>query len=187
MEIPLTKGYVTVIDDEDYPLVAGRSWCAIVIDGQVYAYSAGGYMHRLLTGAAQNQLVDHKDGDGLNNRRSNLRLATKSQNSMNRRPNRSGTSGYKGVSFHRKARKWVACLKFQGRYHHLGLFASEEDAARAYDRKATELFGEFARLNFPRTGEPHGRSSIQESPTNSPGDGKSGDRRPTLGPPGAGH
>ena len=150
-EIPLTKGKVALVDATDLPLLSGNKWCAIVIDGNTYAYSARSYMHRLIMGAEDGQKVDHRNGDGLDNRRGNLRLATKAQNSMNSRPQQGRR--YKGVSWHKKGQKWRASIMLDGKAIHLGLFVSEEEAARAYDSMAAEMFGDFARLNFPETAQ----------------------------------
>lgn len=103
------------------------------------------YLHRFLLDAEAGIHVDHIDGDGLNNRRSNIRLATPSQNTCNRTVWRSGQ--YKGVE--RKGNRWRACVTFEGRRHYLGSFASAEEAAMAYDRGARLYHGEFAVVNFP--------------------------------------
>lgn len=156
MQINLSKGKVALVDAEDYERVSslrwhakkkGKTWYAMrsVPKGSRYEngepkYKAC-YMHRLIMGAPEGIEVDHENGDGLDNRRSNLRLATKSQNQQNQ-PLLHGanTSGYRGVSKHSLCTKWRAEIK-------CGL------AARAYDSKARELFGEYARLNFPICGE----------------------------------
>jgi hypothetical protein len=156
-EIPLTRGYVARIDDEDYELIAQRSWRADVREHTVYAKANSKvsgrrrtiYMHRLLAGVTDRRiLVDHKDFDGLNNQRSNIRVATSSQNHFNQRRGSANTSGYKGVYWREDRGYWVANIKIDGRTKNLGRFLSPEDAARAYDAKATEVFGEFAHLNF---------------------------------------
>lgn len=150
-EVPLVSagGYVALVDDEDYALVAGYSWRADFSDqGIVYArrgWRVEGreqfqYMHTLITGVRG---IDHRDRNGLNNQRDNLREATKSQNAANQVAR---TGRFKGVS--RKHKKWRA--KIQDRV--LGYFQSEEAAARAYDLAALETWGEFARLNFPELG-----------------------------------
>lgn len=108
-------------------------------------------LHRLISSAGRGQLVDHIDGDGLNNRRSNLRLVTAAENSRNRRK-ASGiiqSSRYKGVL--RSGRKWLAGITCDGQRFNLGSFTDEREAARAYDAKALAIFGDFARLNFPAT------------------------------------
>jgi len=155
--VPLSRGLVAVIDDEDAPAVLSvGSWHAADCDGRWYArrfyrpepnVQRGLYLHTFLTGWP---LVDHIDGDGLNNRRDNLRHATGSQNNANSRPRVVG--GYKGVSHYKRTGRWRAYLTTDGVHRHLGYFDTAEDAARAYDVAAREQWHEFARLNFPTDG-----------------------------------
>jgi hypothetical protein len=103
-------------------------------------------MHRLL---AAWPLVDHEDGNGLNNQRANLRPATQSQNLANQRKRPGLTSQFKGVRWYGKLTPWRASISIGGRRVHLGSFITEEAAARAYDAAALAEWGEYARLNFP--------------------------------------
>lgn len=153
-QIPLSRGLVALVDDADFDLVSAvGKWYANPSDRTFYArknFSRGGRyfsvrMHTLITGWP---LVDHLNGNGLDNRRLNLRQATHSQNAMNRGMRSDNTSGYKGVGLRRGA--WTAEIYVHGVQHYLGRFLSAEEAARAYDAAAAELFGEFARLNFPK-------------------------------------
>lgn len=107
------------------------------------------YMHRLVTRAPTNRMTDHENGDRLDNRRTNLRLATASQNNANSK-DRPRRSRFRGVYWHNPSNKWVAQVSVGGQPRHLGLFANEVKAARAYDRAAYERFGEYASLNFPK-------------------------------------
>jgi hypothetical protein len=151
-------GRVALVDDEDYELVSQYRWQVKQAsrpgsrDDGPYAITtithADGrrsmvYMHILIMGHTG---IDHRNGDGLDNQRGNLRAATNSQNAANQGP-RAGTSRFKGVHLHR-GRKWLAYICVNGRQRHLGMFFREEDAARAYDAAAREAFGTFARLNF---------------------------------------
>lgn len=155
-EIPLTRGYVALVDDEDYErVVASGSWCARPNGRTVYAQQratrADGrgttiQLHQFIAGTTH---VDHKNGDGLDNQRSNLRVATQGQNMFNKRLYASSTSGFKGVTRRKGTGKWAAQIQGGGHHRYLGQFATPEEAARAYDVAAVELFGEFARLNFP--------------------------------------
>jgi len=153
--VPLTRGYVAVIDAADVPLVEGRNWSAVV-DGQtVYAYGkcpdATGKpiqtkMHRHLLSAPSGVDVDHRNGDGLYNRRDNIRLATSSQNHCNRSISKANTSGFKGVSWDRQKGRWQARIKLRGQQTWLGYFDTAEDAHKAYAAAATKLHGDFARV-----------------------------------------
>lgn len=156
--IPLTQGYVAVVDDKDYEWLSQWKWCAkktVLANGRIklYAHRRIGNstitMHRLIVNAGSDTLVDHADGNGLNNRRCNLRQATVAANCWNSNPRCNTSSRYKGVSWHKRVGKWAAAIRLCGRSRHLGYFADEVEAARAYDRAAKEHFGEFARLNFP--------------------------------------
>jgi hypothetical protein len=148
--VPLTHEHYANFDAEDVDLIRGFVWYLRVSKGgNKYAKSnlpdgKRQFLHRLILGITDpGSRVDHADGDGLNCRRGNLRLATLAQNNMNRRSKR---SQYKGVDPHR--RKWFAIIGFNGDREYLGLFATPEDAACAYNAKAVEYFGQFAPLNL---------------------------------------
>lgn len=157
-QIPLTQGFVALVDDEDYDRVVGAGgWHARRDKVTVYASrwvpGDGGrrvalLLHAFITGF---DLTDHINGDGLDNRRANLREATKGQNNVNRRRNSNNTSGFKGVG--RNAGQWRARIRAGGTELHVGYYPTPEAAAVAYDAAARELHGEFACVNFPRTGE----------------------------------
>jgi hypothetical protein len=153
MEIELTRGYVTKVDDADYDSLAAHNW---YYNGR---YAVRGVwcplrknmkpikMHRVILGAKDCESIDHINGDGLDNRRANLRLCTHQQNMFNRRnATKPKTSIYKGV--HLSRGKWRASIRFNKKLKHIGYFTSELDAAKTYDEVAKEMFGEFAGLNF---------------------------------------
>ena len=121
--------------------------------GYVYRVTGGKYifMHRLIMNAPPGKVVDHFNANRQDNRRANLRLCSQAQNIRGRRKFR-GTSQFKGVSWNKRIRKWVASIFCDGKYIWLGHFGDEVEAARAYDKAARELFGEYARLNFPNRG-----------------------------------
>jgi hypothetical protein len=146
--IELTKDQVALVDEEDYEELAKYKWCT---DGR-YAIRREGprpgyviFMHKAVLKTAQT--VDHINQNTCDNRKSNLRLASKAQNSMNRGLQANSTTGYKGVSTSKG--KFQAYIKYCGRKVNLGTYTTKEEAASAYDKAAIEFFGEFAVLNFP--------------------------------------
>lgn len=162
--IALTRGYEAIVDAADKDLVASMKW-RVAISGNGIPYACrstprgerqrnGGrervFMHRPILAAPDDMEVDHINGDSLDNRRANLRLATRRENGANLRTPRSNTSGFKGVSWHGATNSWRAYIRIDYRQVHLGHFANALSAAIAYDAAAIEAFGPFARLNFPR-------------------------------------
>ena len=155
-KIPLTQGKFAIVDDEDYGELSKHKWC---VDKTPYTYYAIRRvkrrgkcttirMHRFILNAKPGEDVDHRDSNGLKNTRDNLRICTRSQNVQNQRPRKDGSSRYKGVRWHKTAKKWQAQIVSNHKERHLGLFDNEIQAAQAYDIAAKELFGEFAYTNF---------------------------------------
>ncbi len=149
--IPLTRGQFAIVDAADYERINRYRWTACPCeDGGFYARRSvpGGtvLMHREIMNAPKGMVVDHIDRNRLDNRQANLRVCTPQQNEFNKRP-RSRRSRFKGVYPYRD--KWQAAIKHNGKTHHLGVFDDDVEAAKARDRKAFELQGEFAYLNFP--------------------------------------
>lgn len=152
-QIELGGGLFAVVDAEDYAWL--RQWKWHVGSGGYAVRKGDGrhiFMHREILQTPEGMHTDHIDRNKTNNVRANLRVATRSQNAAN--SNRTDRqSEYKGVSWHRRAGRWAATVNTNGKQVYIGLFDDPVDAARAYDAKAHELFGEFAYLNFPRAGE----------------------------------
>jgi len=150
--IPLTQGYWTIVSVEDYKWASKRSWHASTgtVAGTVYVY---GHMegkpvllHRLVANAPKGSKVLHKDGNTLNNVRSNLLVTDTSGIQRHRRKNQNSPYNYKGVRFHKN--KWYAHISCHGHRIHIGVFETEILAAKAYDKKASVLFGDVATLNL---------------------------------------
>lgn len=147
--IPLTRGFTALIDDDDLELVAGHRWQYHRNHASTKVKGRRVFMHRLLIEVPPGLVVDHCNGNGLDNRRSNLRVATVSQNTVHRGKDRGTyTSRYKGVDL-TKDHRWRARLMVHGRYELFAYFDTEIEAARAYDAAARIHHGEFAVLNFP--------------------------------------
>lgn len=153
--IKLTRGQETCVDLVDWPTVAGYKWYASRRKEHSTFYAATSFrrpkkgnfhLHRLLLNAER---VDHKDLNGLNNRRGNLRPCTHAQNLANVAKSINNSSGFKGVTWDKATQKWRASIMVNWRYISLGRFLDLEEAARAYDAAALSYYGEFARLNFP--------------------------------------
>lgn len=160
-EIPLTQGRVALVDDANYGWLNQWKWCAARASCQYLFYATRNvrtsghryyeHMHRAILGLqpGDGKQCDHVDGDGLNNQRSNLRISSQTENMHNRRKLIVGTSKYKGVCWYRRERKWRARIRVNRKLISLGYFASETDAALAYNRAARKHFGDFALLNTP--------------------------------------
>lgn len=153
------NGKSMIIDDDDYGMVNKYSWNISIKDKNEYAsaYLLGSghrgtriYAHRLIMNAERGQHIDHKNGDGLDNRRGNLRISTNQENHFNTRKKSKSSSIYKGVTWENRRKHWVAQIMIDGKHIYIGKFDSEVDAAKAYDSRAKELFGDFANLNFSK-------------------------------------
>lgn len=154
-QIELTKGKFALVDDEDFEKVSQYKWCfnqGYVIRGKWNKGKTDAIaMHRFIMNAQKGELVDHINHNGLDNRRQNLRIATRQQNAINSFKPINNTSGYKGVNYMKgegRVKRWRAVIKFNQKYIHIGYFMDAIEASRAYDKKAKELFGEFAYLNL---------------------------------------
>jgi hypothetical protein len=156
--IYLGEGKFTILDPQDFYLFNNFHWCVNGRDEQFYAVrnivTAHGKtklvrLHREILKPPKGLVVDHRNGNTLDNRRDNLRLATKAQNMQNRRKRKNTSSRFIGVSFDKNYKKWVTQIVYQGNKKWLGRFDSEIEAAKVYDNAAKKYHGDFARLNFP--------------------------------------
>lgn len=159
--IPLTRGKVALVDDEDFQRISQHCWYAMknrravgtwyaarnssIKDGPRYKI----LMHREILGLSNPKVrPDHRDNDGLNNQKYNLRIATHQQNQWNQKKKKiNAASPYRGVCLHKQRGKWYARIRINGKDTSLGLFASEIEAARAYNAAALKHHGPFASLN----------------------------------------
>ncbi len=170
-KIELTQGKFSLVDDENYNWLNQYKWYANKKGNTYYAkrqitIRSGNkqknikqkqkmiLMHREIVERKLNRQlrkdedIDHINGDGLDNTEKNLRICDSSKNGGNRKKQKGTTSIYKGVCFYKNSKKWMSSIELNQKQKHLGYFNNEIDAAKAYDKAAKELFGEFARLNF---------------------------------------
>ncbi len=156
-KIPLTKGKFALVDDEDYEHLMQWKWHV-----NAYGYAVRNekswyegvkrkrkilFMHRLINKTPDGFHTDHIDGNTLNNKKNNLRDATRSKNMMNQKKREKCFSRYKGVCFSKDRQKWQVDIQKNKKSIFIGRFTCEIEAARAYNKAALEHFGEFARLN----------------------------------------
>ncbi len=160
-EIQLTRGQITLVDDEDYDYLTQWKWCALYntstktyyvvrnqTHGEYESYDTRKMflMHRVILQVDNSYQVDHVNHNTLDNRKENLRLATISENLRNRNKPKNNKSGYKGVSWKSRDKVWAAQIKIGGKSIYLGSYTTPEDAYDAYKKAAIELHGEFAKL-----------------------------------------
>lgn len=159
-KIPLTQGYFAIVDNKDYPTLTRNKWLAYTSPTAKTFYAGRCKivkgkrefipMHREILGLVYKDgvIVDHKDGDGLNNQRYNLRKVTKGLNGHNCKLYSSNSTGYKGVQ-QISAKKWKTVMRVKKKITWVGAFSNIIDAAKAYDKMAILIYGKSAKLNFP--------------------------------------
>ncbi len=178
-QIPLGDGFYTYVDATDYEWLSQWTWH--LRNGYAARYEGRKliFMHREIMQPPKGMVVDHKNRNKLDNTRANLWVCTPRENARNRRKRRGAASRFRGVCHSRPCGKWTVAIWFEGKLLHVGSFAEEVEAARAYDRKAVELFGEKARVNFPEewpaeriqevyAGRPGGKSACGPKRTRHP-------------------
>lgn len=151
--LPLTQDKFAKIDAEDFDVLSSFKWSAACCSGIFYAVrwspvtKGNEYLHRVICKPEEGESIDHINGDGLDNRRSNLRPCNAANNGWNRRKSVNNTTGYKGVSWNARKRKYKVTIMHNGASFHLGYTHDLQEAAKRYTDKATELFAEFARAS----------------------------------------
>lgn len=151
--IPLSQGKETVVDNDDYKWLTRWKWYfrsgyAVRIKKNEVGKVVTVWMHREIMKTPVGMFTDHKNLNKLDNRKENLRICTNVQNQKNSLGKKSNTSGYTGVQWHTGSKKWRASIYINRKHISLGLYKNKEDAARAYDKRLVEEFGEFARPNL---------------------------------------
>ena len=155
VKIELTQGKHALIDDDDYNRILKYKWCAHFEHNNWYAVTGKVIngkrhtirMHRLIMDAMPGEIMDHINGNGLDNRKENLRFCTAKQNCWNSGSRKGTSSKYKGVSKRKGTRKWESYININGKRKHLGFFHTEKEAAKRYNQQAVLVYGQFARLN----------------------------------------
>lgn len=149
--IALTKNQIAIVNKEDYPILSRYNWQTLRRrNGDFYAVrkSCAVYMHREVLRCRADEEIDHRNGDTLDNRRDNLRRATRETNQANRGRQRNNKSGFKGVSWSKGTKKWIVFLQTKKKKMYLGQFDSKILAAKTYDKAAQKYHKKFAVLNF---------------------------------------
>ncbi len=152
VQIPLSKGFYATIDLQDYERVSKYKWTALQTEWTVYARRTwrgpegkqhSMYLHRFIMEAEKGVEVDHRDGDGRNCTKANMRMATKANNAQNQKKKKSNTSGTKGVGFHKPTGKWQAYIGYERIQKHLGFYATKEEAIAVRRAAAHLLHADF--------------------------------------------
>ena len=155
-EIKLTQGKVAIVDDEDFEYLNQWKWCANNKNGKFYVVrnitasknkQNSIFMHRFIMKPNKGMVIDHLDGNPLNNQKKNLRICTHSENMRNRNLYVNNTSGFKGVYWHKTTKKWMSYIRINKKSLYLGIYTCPIDAAKAYNDAALKYHGEFAHIN----------------------------------------
>lgn len=157
-KIPLTQGQFTIVDEDVYEWASKLKWFAAHWKNGFYACRGGKMtngirkpneaLHRTIMNPPEGMMIDHINGNTLDNRRDNLRICSNTQNQRNQQLSKRNTVGYKGVSWHQRHKKWIARIRVNNRLIHLGYYTDLIEGAKAYDVAAIKYYGEFANINF---------------------------------------
>ena len=155
-QVRIARNNFALVDDDEYEKIAKRKWYMHKTEKINYARCkmerGFQYMHRMVTKAKRGEYVDHINQNGLDNRKSNLRICTKSQNGCNRGKDKDNTSGYKGVTYitsrHKRRKRWRAQIVTNKKLICIGYYFTKKEAAIAYDNSAKKYHKEFAKTNF---------------------------------------
>jgi hypothetical protein len=153
-EIILTNGGVALVDLDDYEWLSQLTWrksssgAAVRNSSRHLGPQKPIWMHRVIMACPEGMVVDHINNNRLDNRKENLRICTQAENARNRTTPHINKCGYKGVYWHKGKRRWYAHITMNGKQKHIGAFHNIHDAARRYNEKAVELFGEYAKVNI---------------------------------------
>lgn len=156
-KVKLTQRKYTLIDDRDFKKVNEYKWCATKGGSNIF-YAVRRltisknkirlfYLHHAILGKKKNKVVDHINGNSLDNRRSNLQFVTYSQNSMKRHNRSHNKSGYRGVYLHNRGNRWIAQIRLKNKSFYIGSFINKKDAALAFNKMAKKFYKKFAVLN----------------------------------------
>lgn len=165
--LQLPRNHRTLLDAKWFEMLHLLDWSLDASKGRLYAFrivNVNGQrvresMHRVIMDAQQGEEIDHINGDGLDNRESNLRFCTHQENGRNTKKYRNSTSIYKGVSWHQSSGRWQVQIKVDGRQNYLGIFPTQDAAALVYNEAAIRLFGRFANLNNIKMGLAPGKGN----------------------------
>lgn len=153
-EIILTQGKFALVDNNDFEFLTKWKWCyhgGYAVRGKNLGNHKTEmvYMHRIIMNIGDGDMkIDHKNHNGIDNQRINLRICSKKENAQNVLVHRDNKSGYKGVSWHKRKKRWTSSIRVDGKLLNLGYFSTSKEAAVVYDQNALLYFGEYANLNF---------------------------------------
>lgn len=150
--IPLSQGKFAIVDEDNFDALSEHNWMYSHGYAKRNFVKENGkkttiYLHRVILGAEKGQIVDHKNGNPLDNRKTNIRICSQSENLFNKRIQSNNKSGYKGVAWNKEKKKWQAQARFCGKRYSIGYFQTKEEAAKAYNNTIIKISSEFSKPN----------------------------------------